>query len=222
MTFEPKKGQKYKDGKSTDDNFFMVIDYQDICEHSKMKIPDEMVADEEDLGALNKQMYQFNILYQVVVSCENGLTVGQTTSVMTPKVGSKNESHEQKMGAIIDHRHEDEETFEEGMEPRILQRSRVGVANVFFKLMHLDADGNLLINSQQLMVAEIINQKLIEAKDLSEKSEYSMTYIPFYDSTMTQEMKGNLVSIRVDPSIQERLRAHKARINQLKEELTAH
>ena len=37
ITFEPKKGQKYKDEKSTDDNFFMIIDYQDVCEHQKMK-----------------------------------------------------------------------------------------------------------------------------------------------------------------------------------------
>ena len=48
-----------------------------------MKIPDEMCADEEDLGEINKQMYQYNILYQIVVSCVNGLTVGQTTSVKT-------------------------------------------------------------------------------------------------------------------------------------------
>jgi hypothetical protein len=83
MTFEPKKGQKYKDGKSTDDNFFMVIDYQDISEHQKMKIPDEMCAEEDELGSLNRQMYQYNILYQIVVSCVNGLTVGKTTSVKT-------------------------------------------------------------------------------------------------------------------------------------------
>ena len=72
------------------------------------------------------------------------------------------------------------------------------------------------------MVAEVINQKLIEARDLSEKSDTSMTYIPFYDSTMTETMKMNLVSIRVDPSIRERLKVHKFRSIQSKEEMTAH
>jgi hypothetical protein len=60
-----------------------------------MKIPDEMCADAEDLGNINKQMYQYNILYQVVVSCVNGLTVGQTTSVIV-KNESKTESSDQK------------------------------------------------------------------------------------------------------------------------------
>ena len=87
MTFSPKKNQKYKDEKSTDDNFFMVIDYHDICEHNKMKIPDELAANEE-VGKLNRDMYQFNILYQIVVSCVNGLTVSQTTSVKTNKVSA--------------------------------------------------------------------------------------------------------------------------------------
>jgi len=40
----------------------MVIDYHDICEHNKMKIPDELAANEE-VGKLNRDMYQFNILY---------------------------------------------------------------------------------------------------------------------------------------------------------------
>jgi hypothetical protein len=61
------------------------------------------------------------------------------------------------------------------------------------------------------MVAEIIKRKLTENKDMSEKSEASMTFIPFYDSTMTETMKMNLVSVRVDPCISERLRLHKFR-----------
>jgi hypothetical protein len=47
--------------------------------------------------------------------------------------------------------------------------------------MHLDADNNLLVNGQQLLVAEVIKQKLIESKDVAEKSATSMTLIPFYD-----------------------------------------
>jgi hypothetical protein len=56
MTFEPVEGQKYKDEKSIDENFFMVIDYQDVCEHGKIKFPNEMAANEE-IGRLNKEMY---------------------------------------------------------------------------------------------------------------------------------------------------------------------
>jgi hypothetical protein len=73
LTFEPDNEQVYRDPKSIHDHFRLVIDYLDVVESNQLKMPNDIAASDEN--RLNRELYQFNILYQIVVSCVNGLTV---------------------------------------------------------------------------------------------------------------------------------------------------
>ena len=85
------------------------------------------------------------------------------------------------MGAIVE---EIDEEDDHGKPRKIVQRSEIAVANIFFKLMHQCPDGNILINKEEEQIAVLLNTKLQHAFESCKFTDESCTLLPFYDSVI--------------------------------------
>ena len=124
----------------------LTIDYLDVVAVSKLKMPNEDAAGNEETYV--RENYKWNFSIQIEVSAVNGL------SVLEKKV----DQHERDTKKKVLQRDEEEPCQVLGIKNAIQQRSNIPIANVFFRCQHEDdtASKHLLINPLQGQVCDYI------------------------------------------------------------------
>jgi hypothetical protein len=89
-----------------------------------------------------------------------------------------------------------------------MQRNTLPIANLYFKFLHYDHAGNgyqetQLTNKYQEIVVDEIVKQIIKYQDqhiqLMKVSEESRTFVPYYDSIIERELRGDLCRIKMNP-----------------------
>lgn len=93
-------------------------------------------------------------------------------------------------------------------ENRIVQRNKMPIANIFFKFAHTDQpcalNGNQLTkitnHYQELVVTELIEiiNKQKKAMEAEPPTDFTSTFIAYYDTIVEKNLKNDLVEVRMD------------------------
>jgi hypothetical protein len=96
-------------------------------------------------------------------------------------------------------------------EKEIIKRSNISVASIFLQCMHEDMSEHkhLLINKQQELVADLLLDKIQLAVKCCEPSVLSLTYVPFYDGSISASKKKLLGEVKLHPLIESKVEAYK-------------
>ena len=98
------------------------MDYLDLSEANELKFVNETAI--THTNAFIRDTYKFNFYLQIVLSTVNGLSI----------IKAAKDSDKDKCAVL------DEQTG------AIIKRSEIPIANIFFQLVHTDADSHILPN----------------------------------------------------------------------------
>mmetsp|Transcript_19199 Transcript_19199/g.13889 ORF Transcript_19199/g.13889 Transcript_19199/m.13889 type:complete len:144 (-) Transcript_19199:585-1016(-) len=76
-------------------------------------------------------------------------------------------------------------------------RTNKAIANIFFRFSHRDTDAMILTNKNQVKIVERLAEMLAEKVKQAEFTEESQTFVPYYDSILSEEMKSELAEIKM-------------------------
>ena len=107
------------------------IDFMDIIEVNKMKLVNEKAIVCEN--SFVKEAYQFNYFLQIVLTAVNGVTLKRNQSM--------GDSSNSSVGAVLS-----------GADSAIVQRNDVPIANIYFKISHLDKSEEGTLAEQTLLI----------------------------------------------------------------------
>jgi hypothetical protein len=75
--------------------------------------------------------------------------------------------------------------------------------------------GNLTNKYQEIIIDDLIKkiQKKMQANKKCKSSDETMTFVPYYDSTIDKKMRGNLCECKMTPITHSKVREHALRVN---------